>query len=313
MSGSKEELEALLPEGCEVVPGLGANSLDYRRHNNTTSHWRYFIVEILPLCGGLEWLQLDENPSLSINIVVLVENLPSTITQLSLSFTECHGSGLQAPWSNVPHLFLLNLEGSKVIGTKEELRALLPDGCQVTPGLGARQMFYNGKEFSGDEWKEFITTILPNCHGLENLYLDDNPNLKIDISVLIENCPHTIVKLSVDNCACFGDGEHAPWRKLEYLEFLSLRGNPDLTMNIVPIVKLLPASLKELYLRDTNCFGEGVKANWSHLTKLEWVHIDGSRITGTEDELEAVLPEGCYAFVDKEGGSTMRRTSLLPI
>ena len=54
-------------------------------------------------------------------------------------------------------------------------------------------MFYNGKEFSGDEWKEFIATILPNCHGLENLYLDDNLNLKIDISVLIENCPHTIV------------------------------------------------------------------------------------------------------------------------
>ena len=65
-------------------------------------------------------------------------------------------------------------------------------------------------------------------------------------------------------------------------------------MNIVPIVKLLPASLKELYL-GYKLFGEGVKANWSHLTKLEWVHIDGSRITGTEDELEAVLPEGCYA------------------
>jgi hypothetical protein len=312
IAGSQEELEAVLPEGCVIRPGLGAKNLEYRRHGFTRAQWAAFTADILPLCKGLEWLRLDDNPQLEVDIEELVGNLPATLKELSLSHTGVNGFGLKAPWSKLPQLYLLNMDGTNVMGAKEELLGLLPYGCQVTPGLGAKQLFLNGKNLALDEWRAFLTTTLPKCVGLEELYLDDNPALAVDIAVVVENCPHTLLKLSVDNTALFGDGEAVAWGAVGALEVLSLRGNPGLAMNIVRAVETLPASLKELFLRDTNCYGVGVDAPWARLENLEWVHIDGSKITGTEDELEAVLPDGCYAFVDKQDSAALPPTSLLP-
>ena len=65
-----------------------------------------------------------------------------------------------------------------------------------------------------------------------------------------------------------------------HLETLDLSCNDNLEEDIVELVGKLPPTLKTLSLMNTGCFGDAGKADWSRLPALEWVNLDGTKVSG---------------------------------
>ena len=106
-------------------------------HNTNTSEdqWEDFLHTVLLSCMGLEVLSLCKNRDLNVSIEDLVSTCPSTLISLEVADTSCKGNGLKAPWERLGLLQFVCLERSLVSGSKEELEALLPEGCEVVTGL----------------------------------------------------------------------------------------------------------------------------------------------------------------------------------
>ena len=94
----------------------------------STEAWAAFCLEVLPRCGALEWLRLNGNPNLAVDIVELVAKLPPTLKVLNLYDTGCFGEGTKAAWTCLPSLQMLHLDGVKVAGSKQEL---VSSGCRA--------------------------------------------------------------------------------------------------------------------------------------------------------------------------------------
>ena len=76
------------------------------------------------------------------------------------------------------------------------------------------------------------------------------------------------------------------------LEVLKLNDNPNLEVNIVELVAKLPPTLRELYLGDTGCFGEGANANWARLPALTYLDLEKTNVIGLKESLAS---SGCKA------------------
>ena len=94
----------------------------------TKEQWAAYCSEVVPQCTHLEKLDLDVNPNLEEDIVELVGKLPPTLKWLNLIFTKCFGDAGKADWSRLPALDWVNLSGTKVSGSEEDLRAA---GCKA--------------------------------------------------------------------------------------------------------------------------------------------------------------------------------------
>ena len=94
----------------------------------TKEQWAGFCSGVLPQCTHLEELNLNNNDNLEEDIVELVRKLPPTLKKLILSNTGCFGDGGKAEWGRLPALEYVDLSGTKVSGSKEELRAA---GCKA--------------------------------------------------------------------------------------------------------------------------------------------------------------------------------------
>ena len=92
--------------------------------------WLSFVTEELPERKGLEILRLAGNPSLEIDIEEIVARCPSSITKLFLDGTGCCGDGRKATWTRLERLEMINLTNTKIKGTEEQLRQVLPLSCQ---------------------------------------------------------------------------------------------------------------------------------------------------------------------------------------
>ena len=92
----------------------------------STEAWAAFCLEVLPRCGALEWLRLNGNPNLAVDIVELVAKLPPTLKTLNLPNTGCFGDAGKADWARLPALEVVGLYGTKVTGSEEDLKAA---GC----------------------------------------------------------------------------------------------------------------------------------------------------------------------------------------
>ena len=88
-----------------------------------TEEWAAFVEGVLPLCTSLEDLWLSGNPALAVDIVELVAKLPPTIKGLDLGETACFGDGTKADWARLTELDMVDLHGTKVTGSEEELKA----------------------------------------------------------------------------------------------------------------------------------------------------------------------------------------------
>jgi len=145
-----------------------------------------------------------------------------------------------------------------------------------------------------EQWAAFCLEVLPQCASLEKLYLNGNANLKVDIVELVAKLPPTLKKLDLEYTGCFGDAGKADWARLPALEGVVLE-DTKVTWDgdIVELVAKLPPTLKVLYLYNTGCFGDAGKADWARLPALEWVWLDGTKVTGSEEDLKAA---GCAAW-----------------
>ena len=94
----------------------------------TKEQWGQFLSGVLSQCTHLEELFLEFNPTLEEDIVELVGKLPPTLKKLYLVNTGCFGDAGKADWSRLPALEVVILYGTKVSGSKEELRAA---GCKA--------------------------------------------------------------------------------------------------------------------------------------------------------------------------------------
>ena len=92
----------------------------------TEEQWAAFCLEVLPQCASLEVLWLYNNANLKVDIVELVAKLPPTLKQLNLNYTGCFGDAGKADWARLPALERVGLSGTKVTGSKEDLKAA---GC----------------------------------------------------------------------------------------------------------------------------------------------------------------------------------------
>ena len=66
------------------------------------------------------------NRNLKVDIVELVAKVPPTLKQLDLEDTGCFGDAGKADWARLPALEDVVLSGTKVTGSKEDLKAA---GC----------------------------------------------------------------------------------------------------------------------------------------------------------------------------------------
>ena len=89
----------------------------------TKEQWVGFCSGVLPQCTHLEELDLYANENLDEDVVELVGKLPLTLKTLRLNNTGCFGDGGKAEWGRLPALEEVNLEYTKVSGSKEDLRA----------------------------------------------------------------------------------------------------------------------------------------------------------------------------------------------
>ena len=92
----------------------------------TEEQWAAFCLEVLPQCASLEGLNLYGNANLKVDIVELVAKLPPTLKKLYLTDTGCFGDAGKADWARLPALEWVDLGGTKVTGSKEDLKAA---GC----------------------------------------------------------------------------------------------------------------------------------------------------------------------------------------
>jgi hypothetical protein len=66
------------------------------------------------------------------------------------------------------------------------------------------------------------------------------------------------------------------------LESLYLQGNPNLEVDIVKLVDMLPPTLRILSLEGTACFGRGGFADWDRLPALEHLALQGTNISTSD-------------------------------
>jgi len=92
----------------------------------TEEQWAAFCLEVLPQCASLEELDLFGNANLKVDIVELVAKLPPTLRVLGLGNTGCFGDAGKADWARLPALEGVELSGTKVTGSEEDLKAA---GC----------------------------------------------------------------------------------------------------------------------------------------------------------------------------------------
>ena len=92
----------------------------------TEEQWAAFCLEVLPQCASLEELELDGNANLKVDIVELVAKLPPTLKTLRLDDTGCFGDAGKADWARLPALEEVGLMGTKVTGSREDLKSA---GC----------------------------------------------------------------------------------------------------------------------------------------------------------------------------------------
>ena len=92
----------------------------------TEEQWAAFCLEVLPQCASLEELELNGNRNLKVDIVELVAKLPPTLKVLGLGYTGCFGDAGKADWARLPALEEVELIGTKVTGSEEDLKAA---GC----------------------------------------------------------------------------------------------------------------------------------------------------------------------------------------
>ena len=74
-----------------------------------------------------------------------------------------------------------------------------------------------------EQWAAFCLEVLPQCASLEELYLFDNANLKVDIVELVAKLPPTLKTLDLTATGCVGDAGKADWARLPALEGVFLR------------------------------------------------------------------------------------------
>ena len=92
----------------------------------TEEQWAAFCLEVLPQCASLEELYLRSNANLKVDIVELVAKLPPTLKELDLYDTGCFGDAGKADWARLPALEVVELSGTEVTGSEEDLKAA---GC----------------------------------------------------------------------------------------------------------------------------------------------------------------------------------------
>ena len=229
--------------------------LDFRARGSSPDAWKVFFERALPLYVKLKVLDLSDNGELNIDIAELVGRLPPTLKELRLNGTQCFGDGRSAAWDALPKLKRLNMTGTAIKGTKEELLTLLPSDCRVYPGLpglyATKELDYRKKGWVAVLWTRFVEEELPQREGLEVLRLAGNKELEADIVTVVEKCPTTV---------------------------------------------------KKLFLDGTSCHGKGLKAPWERLVNLEMVNLTGTKVTGSEEDLRAVLPASCKRVYAAEDG-----------
>ena len=74
------------------------------------------------------------------------------------------------------------------------------------------------------------------------------------------------------------------------------RSNPNLS-------KIFSVEKRKLDLYETGCFGDAGKADWARLPALEKVDLEGTKVTGSEEDLKAA---GCAAGVCRTATKTPR-------
>ena len=92
----------------------------------TEEQWAAFCLEVLPQCASLEELDLSHNANLKVDIVELVAKLPPTLEILNLMGLGCFGDAGKADWLRLPVLEEAEMKYTKVITSKEDLKAA---GC----------------------------------------------------------------------------------------------------------------------------------------------------------------------------------------
>ena len=90
------------------------------------------------------------------------------------------------------------------------------------------------------EWTKFAHRVLPLCTSLEVLSLHTNPNLAMDIELLVAILPTTLKVLDIEQTKCFGDATKADWARLPALEEVWLSGTK--IMNPIGTVEQIVAA-----------------------------------------------------------------------
>ena len=229
----------------------GVAQLNFRARGSAPSAWAVFLERALPFYTKLKVLDLSENPELKVDIAELVAKLPPTLKELRLNGTECFGDARNVAWGDLPKLKRLNLTGTKVAGSKDELQELLPSECKVYPGtagiLAAKELDLRRKGWDMEVWTAFIERELPQREGLQVLRLAGNPQLKVDISELVAKLPSTVTKLFLDGTKVYGKSVNAPWGKLTNLEMVNLTGT-QVAGSEQELRAVLPPTCKRVYV-----------------------------------------------------------------
>ena len=108
--------------------------------------------------------------------------------------------------------------GADVEFVQGKYRKTLEMVIQHTEFLAFTGMVWISKE----EWDTFFDEVIPECMCLKNLYLQLNPNLKMDIVNLVAKLPPTIEELYLEHTGCFGDSARADWTRLPALKVVVL-------------------------------------------------------------------------------------------
>ena len=89
----------------------------------------------------------------------------------------------------------------------------------------AKQLSFTFMDWVTEEqWAAFCLEVLPQCASLEELFLFDNANLKVDIVELVTKLPPTLKRLWLHDTGCFGDAGKADWARLPALKEVKLSG-----------------------------------------------------------------------------------------
>jgi hypothetical protein len=231
-----------------------------------------FVSSFLELCSSLVTLDLSRNKELVMSIVDLLRTCPATLKSLQLSITGVHGDGTKAPWDRVPNLSLMDLQGTKIKGTKVELEGAFMatarseskgfegglkkgerggDGfgvavkkCAVWPGMDAEEINFQESTLDAKELNYFVFEVMPSCKRLETLILSNNPALKEDIVSIVNALPASIKRIYLSNTSVFGKAPSPEMGKLKKLCVLDLRRTQVVTGSVEEFESVLATGQK---------------------------------------------------------------------